>query len=586
MNKLNKAFQINPLYEADGYKVGHKGMLAPNTAREYWHWVPRKIKYMHNSIDKIMSAGQQLVMRYIHSHFNEFFFGRPKEEALKFGQDMSKYLMMDYDATHFEELYDLGYLPIEVQSLPEGVFTNPNIPHMTGINTVDGYAWLGLYLETLFSKLAWQLPTTATIGYQFKKNAVEWVTKTDSDNLWLADFMCHDFHSRGGNPFTSIAAGLGHAFSNSGSDTLNVIPASRYYYDFDENDVPVYSVNASEHSVTCTGIFYYKKQLESGLLPDEIVKYYSFDVPSEGSIEDPDYLAIAEYLNLRDWLQKYPKGILSVVSDTFDLWKLITYILPRLKEEILARDGKLVIRPDSGYPPDIVCGDSEVVSSLSEDNLDQRDYQIFQGKYYKRSWERVSNHRHEPYIEQVDEVEPRIKGVVELLWDIFGGTETKEGYKLLDSHIGCIYGDAINLDKQVEIYTRLEAKRFAATNVVLGVGSYTYVMLTRDSAGYAAKGAWFETLENDTREEFNIFKDPATDNGTKKSLRGFQYVFIHRAEYDVTSGVTEEEAFSEDNELKTIYKDGQFFNQTTLTEIRERINESWKSISTQTEPVM
>lgn len=572
MEKLNKAFQLNPLYEADGYKVGHNAMLAPNTVREYWHWVPRKLKYMHKSIEKIMSAGQQLDVRYIHSNFQQFFFDQPREVALKFGEDMSKYLMMDYNGDHFAELHDLGYLPIEIQSLPEGVFTNANIPHMTGINTVDGYAWLGLFLETMFSKLAWQLPTTATVGYQFKKNAVEWVNKTDSENLWLADFMCHDFHSRGGNPFTSIAAGLGHSFSNSGGDTLNVIPASRYYYDFDENEVPVYSVNASEHSVTCTGIFYYKNQLEAGLLPDEIVKYYSFDVECEGSIEEPDYLAIAEYLNLRDWIKKFPKGILSVVSDTFDLWKLITYILPRLKEEIMARDGKLVIRPDSGYPPDITCG--------FNCKIEECDINLGKGQQHLKWRVPIDNQKNAYYCETRKEAEdyiadnPELKGVVELLWDIFGGTTSKEGYKVLDSHIGAIYGDAINLEKQVEIYSRLADKGFAATNIVLGIGSFTYVMLTRDSAGYAAKGAWFETLDAGYRKEFEIFKDPATDNGTKKSLRGFQFVKLVDGEYEVVSGVSERMAFSEANELKTIYRNGEFFNQTTLTEIRERINQT------------
>jgi nicotinamide phosphoribosyltransferase len=554
MEKLNKTFKINPLYESDGYKVGHKAMLAENTSTEYWTWIPRSLKYMHPSIDGIMSAGEQLVWRYIHSSFQELFFEQPIEEAEKFGRDMSKYLMMDYDAAHFSELHKLGYLPVKIKAIPEGVFTKPNIPHMTGINTVDGYAWLGLYLETLVSKLAWQLPTAATIAHKFKQNAVEWVTKTDPENLWLADFMCHDFHSRGGNPFTSIAIGLGHAMSNSGSDTLNVIPASRYYYDFDENEVPVYSVNASEHSVTCTGIFFYEKKLRAGLLNHEIVSYYTSTVDSEGSVENPDYLAIAELLNLRDWLEKFPRGILSVVSDTMDLWKVITHILPRLKKEILARDGKLVIRPDSGDPVDIICG------KRHPDSSDK----------YVGVWNEL----------------PQSKGVIELLWDLFGGEETSAGYKRLDSHIGAIYGDSINLERQIAIYIRLANKGFSATNIVVGVGSYTYVMLTRDSAGYAAKGAYFETLETiggeEIRTEYNIYKDPVTDNGTKKSLKGFCQVFNNRPDalpYEIKyDGKDELEVNTECTKMQEdagllllIYEDGKFHNQVTLTEIRERL---------------
>lgn len=544
MNKLNKTFKLNPLYEADGYKVAHKEMLANNTAREYWTWIPRSLKYMHPSITKIMSAGQQMVMRYIHSHFQELFFSQSVEVAEKFGRDMCKYIGMDYDASHFIALHKLGYLPIEVQAIPEGTFTNPNIPHMAGINTLDGYAWLGLYLETLLSKLVWQIATTATLAAKFKENAVTWVNKTDKDNLWLADYMCHDFHSRGGNPFTSIAVGLAHAMSNKGGDTLNTIEAARYYYDVPEDEVCINSVNASEHSVTCTGIFYYEKLLRAGELNKEIYAYYTFDAPSVGSIENPDYLAIAELLNLRDWLIKFNKGILSVVSDTMDLWKLITHVLPRLKALIMARDGKLVIRPDSGDPIDITCGtDTDI--DLEEDGT-------------------IVHYGHRQTNEH--------KGVIELLWDIFGGVVNEQGYKVLDSHIGAIYGDSINLDRQISMYERLAAKQFAATNIVLGIGSFTYVYITRDQAGYAAKGAWFEILEDGVRTGYNIYKDPITDDGTKKSLKGFQFVQVKDGELVTVGEVTEEVAFSNANILKTIYRNGSFYNQVTLEQIRERLN--------------
>lgn len=553
MEKLNKTLKINPLYDADGYKIGHPLMIAQNSSREYWTWIPRSLKYMPKGTDKIMSAGQQITWRFIHSTFQEYFFDQPIDVAKKFIQDMNKYLMQPYDFDGFEKLHKLGFLPVRIKALPEGTFTKPNIPHMTGINTMDGYSWLGLYLETLVSKLSWQTPTTATIGYHFKKNAVQWVSKTDPENLWLADFMCHDFHSRGGNPFTSIAVGLGHAFSNSGSDTLNVIPAARYYYDFDEEGMPIFSVNASEHSVTCTGIFYYENKLKSGRLNHEIEWYYSFDAPCEGSVDNPDYLAIAETLNLRDWLNKFPSGILSVVSDTFDLWKLITYILPRLKDLILSRDGKLVIRPDSGDPVDIVTG-------INTGNL-------FMYKTYE-DYKDIAESDGDP----ANTSESEFKGVIELLWDIFGGEVTSTGFKRLDSHIGAIYGDSINLERQVAIYARLAQKGFASTNIVLGVGSYTYVMLTRDSAGYAAKGAWFEILEDGVRTGYDIYKDPATDDGTKKSLKGFCKVVQGADEIFVQTQCSEEEENT--GLLQVIYENGKFFNQTTLEEVRKRVAET------------
>ena len=179
--------------------------------------------------------------------------------------------------------------------------------------------------------------------------------------------------------------------------------------------MPIYSVNASEHSVSTTKIF-----------------------------------TVGESQMIADWLKIFPKGILSIVSDTFDLWKLITEYLPANKDAIMARDGKLVIRPDSGDPVDIICG-------IPEDR--QEDLSI-----------------DTPY-------PPQYKGVIELLWDIFGGTVNEQGYKVLDPHIGAIYGDSITPERQAQIYERLAAKGFAATNILLGIGGYTYGYNTRDTLG-------------------------------------------------------------------------------------------------------
>lgn len=574
MQKFNQTYKQNPLYEADAYKVGHKEMLAPGTTREYFTWIPRNLKYMPVKTQELMVFGSQLGWAWIHSNFQEHFFDVDKTTALKFVSDMSLMLTLPYDGEHFEDLHDLGYLPVEIRSLDEGTFTGKNIPHLVGETTVDGYAWLGLFLETFMSKVLWRAPIAATIGFEFKKRAYEAIKKTDSRNLFLADFVCHDFHSRGGDPFTSLAVGLGHAVSNMGSDTLNVIPAARYFYNFPEDKTPIYSVNASEHSVTCTGIFYYKDRLERGLENQVIEDYYAFDAPSEGSVEEPDYLAIAEMMNLADWLEKFPKGILSVVSDTMDLWKLITHVLPRLKDIIMARDGKLVIRPDSGNPVDIMCG--SIIPGKKSD-LNYRIGTILVDGIYYEDCGGTSAHRWIPLHRVATEVKPSEKGVVELLGEIFGTTISAEGYKVLDSHIGVIYGDSINIDRQERTYARLEAKGFAASNVVLGIGSYTYVYMTRDTAGFAAKGAWFETVEHGERKAFDIYKDPVTDSGTKKSLKGFQFVYEEEGEIKCESQVSYEKAHSEENLLKVIYKNGEFTNLVDFDTIRERVNNKVKN---------
>jgi nicotinamide phosphoribosyltransferase len=233
-----------------------------------------------------------------------------------------------------------------------------------------------------------------------------------------------------------------------------------------------------------------------------------------------------EVETFRRLLETYPTGILSVVSDTWDLWKVCTEHVVTLKEEILARDGKLVIRPDSGDPVDILCG--------SESTMYTGD--------------------------------PEGKGVIELLWDVFGGTVNEQGYKVLDSHIGAIYGDSITIDRANEICARLAAKGFASTNVVLGIGSFTYQYNTRDTFGFAMKATYVE-VNGEARQ---IFKNPITDDGTKKSATGLLWVDQNTdGKYVLFDKVTwegESRGF-----LQTIYKDGQLYNQTTLNEVREKL---------------
>ncbi len=498
-------FRPNSLFYTDGYKTAHKKMLAKGTTRLYGTWIPRSIKYAPKGVTKIVSFGQQLVVRWLHDEFQENFFGLPEETAVEFGKDMSMYLGMDYDASHFVALHRLGYLPIRIKALPEGIETNPNVPHMTFINTVDGFAWLTLYLETIISSLAWKPSTSATIALQYKRNVVEWVMKTDPANAFLIPFLCHDFSARGLSPWDMLSSGLGHASSFLGSDTIICIPGARYYYDEPHDQVAICSVNASEHSVSTTKIF-----------------------------------TVGEQQMIADWLVDFPKGILSIVSDTFDLWKLITEYLPANKEAIMARDGKLVIRPDSGDPVDIICG-----TQIFEDADHYNDYEL--------SRESILSSEE--------------KGVIELLWDIFGGTINEQGYKVLDPHIGAIYGDSITLDRQIQIYERLAAKGFASTNIVLGVGSFTYQMNTRDTLGFAAKGAWFEVEENGNKVGYDIYKDPITDDGTKKSLKGLIKVDTNLEVHTQCTWEQEDQGI-----LRTIYEEGRFDNQASLTEIRERLN--------------
>ena len=201
----------------------------------------------------------------------------------------------------------------------------------------------------------------------------------------------------------------------------------------------------------------------------------------------------------------------------------------------MARDGRLVIRPDSGNPVDIICG-------LPQSTIDDMSF------------------------EELDENKAAVTGVYELLWNIFGGTVNEKGYKVLDPHIGVIYGDSITRERQKEIYRRLEAKGFAATNLVLGVGSFTFQYVTRDCLGFAMKATWCQ-VNGEPRE---IFKSPKTDSGMKKSLKGLiRDDKDQNGIYYATDCVTPEQEAG--GCLEVVFEDGKLIKETSFNEIRERL---------------
>jgi len=517
---------MNPLLLTDGYKTGHHRQYPEGTTLVYSNFTPRSNKYAPKGCDKVVSFGQQYIMKYLHEVFQKDFFNGSKDEVCgEMKKELSLYLNTDYDVAHFEALHDLGYLPIEVKSIPEGTLVPIKVPVLTIKNTHPEFYWITNYLETIISNLLWKPMTSATIAFQYRKVLTEWAEKTNREAKEFVLWQGHDFSMRGMDSVDAvISSGMGHLTSFFGSDSLPAIHGARKYYG--EESFVAGSVNATEHSVMC-----------AGTKDDEVGTFR------------------------RLLTETYPTGILSVVSDTWDLWKVCTEHVVTLKEEIMSRDGKLVIRPDSGDPVDILCG------------------------YTVEHW--VADHRLESY------GCPESKGVIELLWDVFGGTVNEQGYKVLDPHIGAIYGDSITIDRANEICARLEEKGFASTNVVLGVGSFTYQYNTRDTFGFAMKATYVEVKHWDVaterlNESFGknanpkwvegreIFKDPVTDDGTKKSATGLLSVHNHDGEYVLIDRCTwEGESVSS---LQTIYKDGEFSNEITLSEIRETLAKQIESV--------
>ena len=500
---------INPFFLCDGYKTNHRQMYPQGTTKVYSNFTPRHGKHSNIKDSKgVISFGQQMVMRQIKEIFDEGFFRRKEiknshsihsmsgvtekdiknEVCQEIKKEYSMYLGADYDVSHIEALWDLGYLPIKVKSIEEGTFVPYGVPVLTIVNTKPEFFWLTNFLETLISNMLWMPMTAATTAYEYKKILSTACKNTDLESAEFVNFQGHNFGMRGmAGIDATIYSGLGHATSFMGDDSLPTIVSARDYYD--ETGFVVGSVNATEHSVQSANILSIEEELNKTR-------------------------EIAEMLTLRHLMKQFPTGILSVVSDTFNLWDVVKKdgILSFLKEEILARDGKIVIRPDSGNPVDIICGDSlkefeslNSAKSYFEDEL--RDNQVHGEPEFeipetlevkvgtqayilevKVNWNRHDKQYY--FIEDIDFIEmevdstPESKGVIELLWDIFGGTINEQGYKVLDPHIGAIYGDSITLDRAQQIVDRLEAKGFASTNIVLGIGSFNYQYVTRDTHGF------------------------------------------------------------------------------------------------------
>lgn len=220
----------------------------------------------------------------------------------------------------------------------------------------------------------------------------------------------------------------------------------------------------------------------------------------------------------------YPSGIFSFVSDTWNFWDVINKFAVSLKPEIMSRKGKIVFRPDSGDPVKIICGDPAAPVGS-----------------------------------------PEYLGAVRCLWNNFGGTTNAKGYKTLDSHVGLIYGDSITPERCEAILAGLEALGFASDNIVFGIGSFTYVFVTRDTWGMAVKSTYGEI----DGVGIEIFKDPATDVGKmKKSLKGLIQVIEENGVLTCKDGVSWEDS-RENSALEVVFEDGKFFRSQTLKEIRE-----------------
>lgn len=436
---------LGAIIPCDAYKLVHRIMYPENTTNLYSTFTIRKnanyqfkdIAWNHLFVKKVIN--------YIFDEFCNSVICLSKESKdgkitkLLKNKINSVFGSSSFTQNFIANLKALGKSIDITKKLPLTVKihkTNERLPFQTVLLTITGkknidskFVWLINYFETIILENIWQFNTSLTVArdyYDLVKHFAE-LTCLKKDFI---NFQCHDFSMRGMSSLSSaIYSGNAHLHYFDGSDTLVAGKNAK-------------SVFASEHSVMCAD-----------------------------GIEH-------EFDTYKRLITKFPNGILSLVSDSWNLWNVLDNILPKLKPLILKRNGKLVIRPDSGDPIRIICG---------SENFKWND---------KSTW-----------------------GVIHYLDHYFGSKVNKKNYKELNPKIGIIYGDAITYQKTKSILENLSKQKYASNNIIFGVGATTYQSFNRDTLGFVAKATAIQKLENNKKVWFNIEKDPVTDH-EKKSLTG------------------------------------------------------------------
>lgn len=490
--------KFNPLTALDVYKMGHMSQYAPGTTNVYSYLTARSVKnYQHTVFFGLQYFLKEYLSRPItHAHVDDF--------LVKY-----KYILGGHNdgiEKKLRSLADLGYFPLLIKAVDEGsVVPNKNVL-MTITNTHPDFYWTVGFVESLLLKL-WYTCTVATTSFEYRKIIESYFSATvDKDKKFLIPFMVHDFGYRGDTSEESASiSGVAHLLSFTGSDTVPAFDyATEYYYADPTKETIMASVPASEHSVMC-----------------------SFGRDGE----------LDAYKNM---LSLYPTGIVSIVSDTYSIWDVLTKYCPLLKDSILAREGKVVFRPDSGNQEYIICGDPDAPEGTPEN-----------------------------------------KGCIRLLEETFGSTVNTKGFKVLNSKVGLIYGDGMYLAKYEKILDRLKLMGYSAENLVIGVGGILRNH-SRDTLGFAIK-ATNVTIDG---KDVAIMKDPVTDAG-KKSHTGL--LKLEKVSGFVTEGGVTYESYGDyrtfdkvsradekDGELKLVFSDGKIMHETNLQTIRKLVDNAIK----------
>lgn len=586
----------NPLLLIDFYKATHHEQYPKGLTKMVSYYTPRMSRL--DDVDHLTFFGLQgFIDEYLIDGFNNNFFNRDIEEVVDEYNRILTYTMGPgtYEDQKIRDLHELGYLPLEIRAVPEGSRTKVGVPQIEISNTHPNFVWLVNTIETLLSCSMWHTQVAAEVGYRYRKVINQWVEKTCGANVspWK---MIGDFSMRGQHSAESaIKASAAWLLSHHNTATVPAIMWMEKHYDCDVTKEPVgFGAISTEHSVMCSNF----------------------------AIDGDEITHIKRLLT-----EIYPNNNFSMVSDSHDYENLVMNLLPQCKAEIMAHNGTLLVRGDSGNPVEILAGkpiewvkpyDDEEAEKLFSDKDFTRgwleDYCVDVGveeetvlyfhlndKFYavsvypdwsceRGAWTDSKYFYVDGYAFEWEEIQPSLElmGTVWALDQIVGHAVNEKGYKVLDSHLKAIYGDSILPDYANEIYKRLAAQGYAANNVVMGAGSMSMMALvcaddegtlqfagkwngtnagpyTRDTFGIAVKATYAEDQHGNG---INIFKRPKA-LAWKKSQKGCCVVALDGESY------TDEHAFEDTlggkNLLQTVFYNGKLTNRQSLAEIRERL---------------
>lgn len=597
--------KMNPFLLTDFYKLTHILQYRPELRELTSYLTPRGSRL--KGIDKVVFFGlSAYVHSYVVENFNDNFFNRPWDEIADEIYDVLKnglgYTgeMISKTCKAIWSLHNLGYLPVEINAVAEGTLVPMGVPCVEIKSTNPEFFWVGQALEASLSAAIWHPMVSATIAREYRKIARDAFFATVENGIDERTAMC-DFSMRGQESNES-AVNASVAWLTSMWNSSTVAARKHIQNVYGKCDGNVRGLTSTEHSV----------------------------MTSHACLDGGNEIPTFKYL-----FDLYKNVSFAAVCDSYDFWNVLTNILPNYFMYNIDERGKrgvfIGVRHDSAEPVDAICGTIPVIHEKDVSGFDKLNSTMVEGsdnlygivisdkigsflneimiknnglfeykgivyqimasdndRFFKRmNCEPYGGNKYLRWAVVRSFNRPRTweeKGMVETMYEIFGGTVNSKGYKVLNPGIKAVYGDSITITRAKEIYKRLEAKGFAANNVSLGVGSFSFQALenedgslspfTRDTFSICVKCSHSKYCdENSEIQERFVYKDPKGWS-SKKSTKGLcQIYFDENGELTYKDELYEADIVGKNSALIPYFKDGKEFKQN-FNAIRETIDEN------------